>query len=166
MKNYKNFTIVGNRARANTLRKFRKLIINYFNNSERVGLRDVRENEEAAQSRSEINLLLKKAYRTIREARVSTVIFYTPPPITRQPPVNFNVMHNIFNSRFYEVRPQDIVDFIDKALGVYECDKIYSIFRAINPLFWLNQLFQPNAVVDFIVVSIPILDNRWLQKRH
>lgn len=154
MKYYKNFTIFGIQARINILLEFRGLLEDYFNNVQAgMTLRDLDENDTAVHARSKINYILEKAHKAIKTSGVSTVVCYSPPPAVGGLAGDIDIIYNLFSLRSYEMQPRDIVDFVDRALGIYENDKINAFIRTINPFFWLNRLFSYISRIPFLVLG-------------
>lgn len=149
MRPCKKITLWENRKRAKLLIDFRGLVVTYFDNLEhsRFGL-GVRENEEARQVRSKINMSLHKIHSVIISAGVNPIIYYSPPPAVGGLTENIDLMHNIFNLHRFKIGPQELLDFMDRAIGIYENDRLNALLRTINPLFWLG------LILDYIV-SLP-----------
>ena len=146
---YKKITYWENRKRVKSLSKFRDLVIDYFNNVEYDFLH-IKENQDAIRIRQEINLRLNRVYSYIIYSGVNPEFYYSPPPAVGGIAGNIDLIHNIFNLHTFGAHAiqnliQNLIDFIDRAIGIYEEDKINSLLRTFNPFFWLERL------VDFIV---------------
>jgi len=149
MNDYKKITIWGNHKRVKLLNEFKGLIITYFNNIEQLDWSlNVRENEKAKQMRTEINKNLNKIHSFIVLAGVNPEINYFPPPAVGGVALDIDVVNDIFNLHHFLIDPQQLLDFIDRAIGIYENDRLNSLLRTINPLFWIG------LILDYIV-SLP-----------
>ena len=119
---YKKIPYWENRKRLKMLIKFKKLVVNYFNNVEYDPFFSLKENQEAIKTRHEINLCLDKIYSYIISAGINPTIYYSPPPAIGGIAGNIN-LHNIFHLHGFEISPQYIIDNVDRAIGIYENDK-------------------------------------------
>lgn len=152
---YKKRTILGNRYCCNKLCDFRSDVIEYFNNVtyDRFN-RYLAENEAASRMRPRINESLHEAHEIVVSTGVNPVLTYSPPPAIGGYRQNIDIFHNIFNMYRYEIEPNDLLDFIDRAIGRYESDRLNSIARTFNPFFWFGRFLD-------LIVSIPF---RFLKK--
>ena len=139
-----------NQSNKENLLKFRELIINYYNNTENPDFGfDLIENEEAQLSRTLINISFEKFYRSLIQTTISPSIFYSPPRNTGGLQGNIDVFINIFNLYRYKINPSSIIDITNRAIGIYEDDKIHSILRTINPFFYLGLMLEYVASFPF-----------------
>jgi len=149
MDDYKKITIWENRRRVKLLNEYKVLVSTYFNNIEQSDLSlNVRENEKAKQIRTGINKNLDRIHSFIVLAGINPRINYYPPPAVGGLVVNIDTVNDIFNLHHFQIGPQQLLDFIDRAIGIYENDKRNSLLRTRNPLFWLG------LIIDYIV-SLP-----------
>ncbi|MCK4532884.1 hypothetical protein KAU39_03795 [bacterium] len=146
MGDYKKITILENRNRTKLLVEFRKNVVNYFDNVEDadIGL-GVYENEEAKQLRRTINMNLDRMYSLIILSGVKPVMCYSPPRAIGGFAGDIDLVINIFNLYEFQIDPQQLMDFIDRAIGIYSEDRLNALFRTINPFFWLC------LILDYIV---------------
>jgi len=144
---YKKISIWENRKRLKLLNEFRNLVITYFNNIES-DLFNLRENQQAIEARRKINLLIDKVHFIIRSAGILPLMYYSPPPAVGGLAGNIDLIYNIFNLYRFKIEPQYLLDFIDRAIGIYENDKFNALLRTLNPLFWIS------LILDYIV-SLP-----------
>jgi len=148
MNYYKRIPIWENRKRVDFLVEFKKLVCDYFSNVSRTDWSlNIIENEIAKQTRSKINMKLQKAHSIIKAAGVNSSVFYTPPAIGGSA-MNIDVILNIFHLHLYRIEPQEALDIIDRAIGIYKDDEKSSLFRTFNPFFWLS------LVLDYIVTLL------------
>ncbi len=146
MSYYKKITIWENYRRTKLLLEFRNLVVTYFANLLVSGRRV--ENKKAQQARIEINMILDKTYFVVISAGVKPTIYYSPPPSIGGLEGDIDLIHNIFNLYRYQIEPRKILDFIERAIGIYENDRHNALLRTLNPLFWLG------LILDYIV-SLP-----------
>ena len=152
MRKYNKLTIYENAANIRLLSEFRELIIIYFSNLEHSGFH-VDEKDEARRARTKINLSLDKIYLVIRKANVNPSIYYSPPPMIGGLAGNIDLVHNIFNLHNFQIEPQQLNDYLERAVGVYESDKLNAILRTINPLFWLSLLLDYIVSLPFKIIG-------------
>jgi len=150
MNYYKKITIWENNKRVRLLSEFRELVVTYFNNIKYLGFGSsgVSENEKAREARIKINMILDKMYFIIISAGVNPIMYYTPPPAIGGLTRDIDLVINIFNLYRFRINPQLLLDFIERAIGVYENDGLKALLRTVNPFFWLG------LISDYIV-SLP-----------
>jgi len=73
---------------------------------------------------------------------------YTPPPVVGGYVQQVDLIINFFNLGNFGTGVKEVLDWIDRSIGVYENDKRRAFIRTFNPFFWLGLL------VDYIV-AIP-----------
>lgn len=154
MRPYDKIFIWENRNRVKLLKEFRNLVIEYYNNVERNSFFSVKENEKATKLRTKINLILDKIYWIIKSANVETSIFYFPPPAVGGYSLDIDLICNIFNLARYEISPQQVLDHIERAIGIYEEDKIKSLLRTFNPFTWIMLIIEYLATLPFKFLEI------------
>ena len=149
MNHYKKIAIWENRKRAKLLIEFRDLVVTYFNNLKHsdFGFK-VHENEEAKQVRIKINMGLYKIHSAMILAGVNPTIYYSPPPAIGRLAGNIDLINNIFNLHRFQIGSQELLDVIERAIGIYENDRLNALFRTVNPLFGIS------LILDYIV-SLP-----------
>ncbi|HOX54636.1 MAG: hypothetical protein PHI86_03470 [Candidatus Omnitrophica bacterium] len=146
---YTKITIFENNRRIQQLYAFIDLIGRYFQNTRHDGFSfELIENEEALTIRMEIDRILTRIYRIVIASGVNPVIQYTPPPAIGGYIRDIDVIHNIFNLSRFEIRPTILLDYIYRAIGIYEDNSKSALIRTFNPFFWLGLL------LDYIV-SLP-----------
>lgn len=145
---YKKRTIVGNTLCLRSLYQFREQLVRYFNNVEYDSLTDLRENSEARDSRTQINRTVNIVHAIILRSGVSTNLRYTPPAMIGGYIQDIDLVANVFNLSRYMIEPNNLLDVVDRSIGQYENDRLGSLFRTINPFFWLGRS------IDFLV-AIP-----------
>ena len=130
----------------NQLVEFRNNLVDYFNNCQ-LGdwSNEIHENDRATTLRSNLNQNLLNIQEIIHGADVETYLIYTPPAMVGGYRQNIDVISNIFHLHQYKIKPKHVLDFIDRAIGVYKNDERKSLIRTFNPFFWIVVL------LDFIV---------------
>lgn len=138
MKHYKKMFIWENIKRTNELISFRNLVTKYFNNAPCHWMADGRvENDEAVESRRQINLVIDKICQFVSEAGIPTTIYYSPPPAIGGLSGDIDLLANIFNLHKFQISKDTLSDKIERAIGVYQNDKTKAWIRTLNPLFWI-----------------------------
>jgi len=125
-----------NKRRLGRLAEFRALVIEYFNNSsaERMGVERIEE-PEAEEARVKINRMMDEVHDIILYAGVKPWIRYIPPPAVGGYIQNIDLVQNIFNLHRFQIAPNNLLDFVDRAIGIYENNSGPAFRRAINPFF-------------------------------
>ena len=146
MKIYTKILYWENRNRLRKLNSFRALVIDYFDNSRAEWMVQERIEQPPAQlARVQINRLVDGIHDILYCAGISPVIRYTPPPAVGGHIQKIDILHNIFNLTGYSISSSNLLDYLDRAIGIYEGDKGPAILRTINPFFYLG------IVLDWIV---------------
>jgi len=142
-----------NLKRMKLLEEFRSLIIEYFKNIEPISYLKIQENEKALMARTQINYIIDEVHQVILLAGVPTSIFYSPPPAFGGISGDIDLILNIFNLHEFQISPNMLLDLVDRAIGVYERDKIRSIFRTFNPLYWLLLILEYIMSIPFYILG-------------
>jgi hypothetical protein len=138
-------TIFKNLQSTRTLKKFKKLAERYFGNVD-YGAYDLTavEKPEARGIRSQLNLMLERVKRVLSWVEVSPDICDASRPTAAGYEEGIYLVDNIFNLHQLRISPQTLLDYVERAIGVYRDDKFRSLVRTVNPLFWLS------IVLDYI----------------
>ena len=137
---YTRITAFESARRILFLVEFRNLLVGYFNSKpESWSRQEEYESEESALLRSELNAQLDEAHAIITAAGIFPVMHWTPPPMIGGYSKNIDLIINVFNLSYYEIKPTLIIDFIERSVGIYQRNHTRAIFRTINPLFWINR---------------------------
>ena len=129
-----------NQHRLKKLKEFREITIGFFNADN--------SSEGYYNKRSELNLKTEEAHGYIKAAGVRSVIVLTPPPLIGGYPIRIDLFQDIHNLH-RAIRPIQVIDTIEKAIGVYLSNVSSSILRTINPFFYMYRLIDT-------VTTIPI----------
>jgi len=167
---YKRMTIFQNLECLRTLKKFRKLAERYFENVDygSYGLTAV-EKPEAKAIRSRLNLMLERAKRVLSSAEVSPDICETSRPTEAGYEEGLYLVDNTFNLHQLKISPQTLFDYVERAIGVYRDDKVKSLIRTLNPLFWLSIVLDyvsglPFAVLGALGLNLSKIEDGFLGK--
>ena len=125
MTHFKKKTFFENRYSIKKLTEFRNLTEKYF--SPNLGV------QQEQNIRPEINKLIVLIEKIIKEADIPISITHR---FTIYETIKLNLLSNFFELEDYKISSQEVIDLIDKAIGVYFYDKIPSIIRTVNPIFW------------------------------
>ncbi|MFC1510154.1 hypothetical protein ACFL49_00650 [Candidatus Omnitrophota bacterium] len=141
MKTYFKIPIWTTLYRINFLKKFRFNIQSYFFNI-RYGTMALKphENETAQKARFNISRTLDIAHQMINETGVSTLV-----RIDNQ---STDIVVNIFSLYQCEKGGDEVLFFIDRAIGLYQDHIVPSILNTINPLFWIGRTLE-------YIISLP-----------
>lgn len=143
-----------NKKRLDKLAVFRELVIEYFNNSHAEWMDNERiEQPRAEEARVEINRMSDTIHATILYAGINPSIRYTPPPAVGGYIQNIDLVQNIFSLQRFQVGPKYLLDFIDRAIGIYENNARPAFLRSMNPFFYLGLVFDLVAGVPFALIG-------------
>jgi len=138
-----------NKRRLERLYEFRDLVNCYADNSNYSWMAESRiESDKAAEARVKINRGLAEFHSIIVLSGLKPVMTYTPPAAIGGYVQRVDLIINFFNLGDFEIGMKEVLDWVDRSIGVYENDKKRAYIRTFNPLFWLGLL------VDYIV-AIP-----------
>ena len=154
MAHYKRMTIFRNRQSIRTLKKFKKLAERYFENVDygSYGLTAV-EKPKAKGSRSQLNLMLERVKRALSSVEISPDICDASRPTAAGYEEGVYLVDNIFNLHQLKISPQTLLDYAERAIGVYRDDKFKSLIRTLNPLFWLSIVLDYVSSLPFAILG-------------
>ncbi len=142
MQHYTKIPYWENKKRLALIKRFRSYVSTYYGNSRYSWQAEGQiEEEEAQQARTEINLILHDAHKSIICAGVPTMVQYTPPPVIGGYIQNIDVIQNIFILHQFQIGSDGVFDIVDRSIGIYESDQTASLRRTINPFWWIGKLF-------------------------
>ena len=147
MKHYKKITSWDNTARIKSLQYFRSLVQKYF-----FEMKKVNSEKDKLVVREEINKYLYKINDIVRKSDVQPHFSGTT-AFQIASYKKMNIILNIFNIQYYNIPPQSIIDIIDSAIGIYEGNGNASLFRTINPFYWLLLFFDFVLSIPFIFIE-------------
>ncbi len=151
MRYYTKIPFWENKRRLTLLQKFRELVVLYYDNTDAHWMVEGRiESDRAREIRVEINRMINEIHSIINMSDINTMTYYTPPPAIGGYAHHIDLILNIFELQSYRIGENRILDYIDRAIGVYQNDFIPSILRTINPFYWIG------IILDYIV-SLPFI---------
>jgi hypothetical protein len=143
-----------NSRRLTKLAEFRDLVIQYFDNSRAEWMVDERiEKPEAGAARVDINRMMDEVHDILLYSGINPSIRYTPPAVIGGYIQNIDLVQNIYNLHRFRISPNNLLDFIDRAIGIYERNERAAFLRAINPFFYLGLVFDFVARIPFVLVG-------------
>ena len=148
MVHYKSKTFFENTHSLNKLIEFRRLVEKYF---KMVGPNfkiPIIEHEEVSNLRMNINNMIRSIEYIMLAANIDTTIKYRAPLARGGYVETVCILNNMFNLHLYRISvqqsisPQDILDLINRAIGVYSDDKIWSAIRTFNPILYFIRFLE------------------------
>lgn len=127
------------KRRIELLTTFRKRIEDYYARAHwDIYSHEWEEDEEAREIRRQINEEMRDVAVAAHFVGVDTNIFYTPPPATGGPAGNMALLENIFNLPNLGLSHTQLLDRLDRAIGVYR-SWLRPLWRKLfNPFYWLG----------------------------
>ena len=154
MNSYRHISLWENSRRLRVLEEFRNDVVSYFNNSSPLGIGEGRrEGTEAVQARQRINLTVPQAHHIIEAAGIAPSMRWMPPRMMGGHVQQINLLLNLFELDRFQIPSQNAVDFIERAIGVYQSDRMAAIRRTINPFWWLFRGLLWFARIPFVVLG-------------
>ncbi|HOY64126.1 MAG TPA: hypothetical protein PK745_13220 [bacterium] len=136
MRRYDKTTFWENANRTKALNVFRSNVVDYFNLD---ASGEKREHARSHETRSTLNRQANNVKRIVSSADISLNIAYQP-AFQNHILKNINIIDNLFVLDRNAL--PHVVDILDRAIGMYETDRLSSIWRTFNPLFWLGLLID------------------------
>ena len=154
MNYYKRILPWENNRRLEKLAEFRALVIQYFDNSRAEWMVDERiEKPEAEEARVKINRMIDETHDIILYSGVNPSIRYTPPAVVGGYIQNIDLVENVFNLHRFKITANNLLDFVDRSIGIYESNRRPALLRAINPFFYLGLAFDLVARIPFVLIG-------------
>ena len=154
MRHYTRILIWENKRRLNELRKFRSLMIRYFNNS-RVGFGGGRVEESAAkEARREINRLRDEIHSIILNSGIDPIFSWTPPSAVGGDETEIDLIEEIFDLDQFDIGPNNVLGLIDRAIREYDSNRKSAFIRTFNPFFYLGRALDVITDLPFIIIGI------------
>lgn len=151
---YTRITVWENRRRLEKLGKFRDLVLTYFNNSRAEWMADARIEQPAAEAaRVQINRVMSEVHDIVLHSGIRPSIRWTPPPAVGGYVQDVDLINNIFHLHRFQIAPANVLDFIDRAIGVYESNDRRALLRTFNPIFYLGLVFDWIASLPFVLIG-------------
>lgn len=150
---FTKITVWENKKRLEDLNIFRTQVIDYFNDTNFDDFGELDVGKSAMKVRTSINLVIVKIGLIIRASGVNPVMEYTPPPMIGGRIMEIDLISNIFNIHNFRIPPQEVIDIIEKSIGVYQENIIPSLIRTINPFFWLKRMLSFVGAIPFEILE-------------
>lgn len=88
-------------------------------------------------------------------ARLVPILKWIPPAAVGGYSQNIDLIINVFHLWEYDINEQNVFDYVERAIGVYEKNRRSSLIRLFNPFFYLGLIFDliansPFALLDKI----------------
>lgn len=154
MRYYNKISYWENKRRLERLYEFRALVNTYADNSELNWKTDSRiESKKAADARVEINRGIAEFHSIIVLSGLKPVMTYTPPAAIGGYVQRVDLIINFFNLGNFEIGMKEVLDWVDRSIGVYENDKKRAYIRTFNPLFWFGLLLDYVVAIPFSLLA-------------
>ena len=147
MNGYSDITFWESRRRLKRLNEFREHVVAYFD-ANGYGQEDKRKT-----ARKSINLLLNDVQAIVDAANVHPVIEHPPLCGVEGHSRNIDLLENIFRLYIFNTGHVRVIDFLDRAIGVYDSNHIKSIWRTLNPLWWTWRILKLFVQVPFVLLG-------------
>jgi hypothetical protein len=154
MRYYKKILIWENNRRISSLIEFRSLVVEYFNHSRSEWMIDSRiEEEPAKNARIKINRLMDEVHDIILCSGINPSITWSPPPAIGGHIKNIDLIQNIFYLHRFQIGGREILDFLERSIGIYERNHKPSLIRTFNPFFYIGRIFDLISELPFFALS-------------
>ena len=154
MRLFNEILIWENKRRVQKLFEFRADVVEYFSNSKYEWMnRDRVENDKSQAARQKLNRALEYTHDVLICSGTGTRIRYTPPAAIGGYIQDLDLVENIFNLQNYQISPHNLLDIIDRAIGIYESDQSSAVIRALNPFFYLEIFLDWISTVPFKLLA-------------
>jgi hypothetical protein len=155
MQLYRNITCWENQRRLQFLESFRTDIVQYFSESIYNWKVEARIEEDGAkEAKVRINKKMQEVRAIVRASGVSPVITYTPPPVIGGYIQKVDLMQNVFNLHQFQIPDDELIGFLDRAIGVYESNRRPAFWRTINPFWWVWRLMTVLVSLPFSLLGV------------
>lgn len=152
MRYYNKILPFENTRRMAKIMTFRNQVVEYFNNC-KYEMFEAIPNDQAGKLRIEINKSLDEVAEMVHAAGVSTWMLYDPAPVRGGYRGNVDVLLNIFNLAYLQIKPNVICDHLERAYGVYERNRRPAKIRFINPFFYLSRILEFIVEIPFAILG-------------
>jgi hypothetical protein len=161
MQLYDRIPIWENKRRGKLLTKLHGLLITYYDQSHHPrGLTGRSEQLEAKKARFEINYILEECCQIVASTGVNSILTVTPPPAVGGYVKQVDVLTNFSILDDLTLRGLNPMDFVQRAIGVYEGDRVRAWIRTFNPIFWISQVFLWLISFPFHIIGIAGFDRQ------
>ena len=154
MRHYSKILIWENKRRFNKLMEFRELAIEYFNNSRPTGWENSSriQDDAAIEARFKINLVIDEVHSIILTSGTIPILSWTAPAIGGRAE-EIDLITNIFNLNGFQIEPNHVLDFIDRAIGIYQSNHESACWKTVNPFFYIGVVLDAISNLPFIAIE-------------
>lgn len=147
---YNDITWFENKKRLEILIEFKQLLTKYHQNIRYadIGIYVI-ENRAASRTREIINKKIDCINKAIEGAGLNTVLIFSGYGMNGP----IDLLQNIFNLHQYNIQIINLVDIINRSIGIYERNKLRSKIRTINPFHWIAKIIDKLATLPFIAIE-------------
>lgn len=111
------------------------------------------EEKTAREARVKINRVMDETHDIILHSGINPTLTWTPPPAVGGYVRNVDLIQNIFNLHGFQIGADEVLDFIDRAIGIYESNHKSSLIRTFNPFFYIGLVFDAISELPFIAIG-------------
>ncbi len=153
-------TYWGAKKRLDLLTAFRQRVIDYFeaahwdpHTNDWEDSEDWAGDEAAPELRQQINEEMRDVSIALHFVGISTTIDYAPPAATGGVAGRIELLDNIFNLPLLRVPHTQLIDNLDRAIGIYR-GWLHSLWRQVfNPFYWMGWGLTLIAEVPFRILD-------------
>ena len=155
MRHYSKILIWENKRRFNKLIEFRELAIEYFNNSRPTGWENSSriQDDAAIEARFKINLVIDEVHSIILTSGTIPILSWTAPAAIGGRAEEIDLITNIFNLNGFQIEPNHVLDFIDRAIGIYQSNHKSACWKTVNPFFYIGVVLDAISNLPFIAIG-------------
>ena len=150
MQNFRNITCWENSRRLQKLSLFRELTKLYHDSLEPTSL-GTYESEASEPITTQMNFITQEVISIVHAAQVSTHVYRDRDLI--------EVISNVFSLGDLNIPRQNVINAIERAMGVYRSNWSKSVIRTCNPLWWAGRLIDWIAYTPFRLIGAAGFDS-------
>ena len=137
------------------LKHFRQKVVDYDNHAQWNDYdNDYDEDEEAVRLRQQINEDMAEVTTACQKVGQSTIVYYSPPPAIGGLQGEIDVLANIFRLPSLGMNTTQLLDRLDRVIGVYRYHVSHLWRRLFNPFYWIGKGLASIGSVPFRVLRI------------
>ena len=111
------------------------------------------EEDAAKEARVKINRIMDETHEIILCSGINPLLTWTPPALVGGYAQKVDLIQNIFNIHRFQISHDYILDFIDRAIGIYQSNHKSSLIRICNPFFYIGLVFEAISELPFIAIG-------------
>jgi hypothetical protein len=123
-----------NVRRQRALTTFHENVFAYFS-----AARTSPDTDQAREARQNINRTMHEIGNILLCAKVFTMVRHTEPPHLGGQSEDIDLLLNVFELGPYRIPHQQVLDLLDRGLGVYQADWSAARLRTFNPFWWIGR---------------------------